>query len=116
MVSDNFTYAQFAWRGILEPSKPLLNSSIWPEQKLAFVLSVITFGLLILNNSLGIFQGCITVYLSRCLLLLLIAATHLEYHVAASLSTTFLNFLEKFFGSRMFLRFLPALSSGQKLL
>ena len=64
---------------------------------LAFVLSVITFGLLLLNNSLGIFQGCITVYLSRCLFLQLSAATHLEYHSCSFLSRTFLkNFLNLF--------------------
>ncbi|MDC7293349.1 hypothetical protein NXH67_07460, partial [Butyrivibrio sp. DSM 10294] len=65
--------------------------------KLGFnVLSVITFGLLILNNSLGIFQGCITVYLSRYLSLQLSAATHLEYHGSKYLSTTFLKFFESF--------------------
>jgi hypothetical protein len=46
-------------------------------------------------------------------LLLLIAATHLEYHVAISMSTTFLNFLEKFFGSRMFPRFRPPFQAGK---
>jgi len=43
-----------------------------------------------LKYSFGIFQGCITVYLSRFLLLLFSAATLIEYHMSLPLSTTFL--------------------------
>ncbi len=44
----------------------------------------------------GIFQGCITVYLSRCLFLRPIAATHLEYHVADLMSRTFFKYFSTF--------------------
>ena len=43
------------------------------------------------------FQGCITVYLSRYLLLLFSAATLIEYHMCFALSTTFFIFFKLFF-------------------
>ena len=46
--------------------------------------------------SLGIFQGCITVYLSRYCLLLFTAATLLSYHRSFALSTTFFIFSKLF--------------------
>ena len=63
---------------------------------LAFVLSVITFGLLLLNNSLGIFQGCITVYLSRCF----VVAPYCRNSFRISCSAIFVNnFFKIFFGT-----------------
>ena len=50
-----------------------------------------------LKYSFGIFQGCITVYLSRFLLLLFSAATLIEYHMSLPLSTTFLIFFRPLF-------------------
>ena len=47
------------------------------------------------------------------LLLLPIAATHLEYHVAISLSTTFLNFLETFLKAAWLLGFRPLFQAGK---
>ena len=43
------------------------------------------------------FQGCITVYLSRCFVALCSAATLISYHVLRTLSTSFLNFFQKLF-------------------
>ena len=56
-----------------EPSEPLqiplqlilVSYILAQNSSLAFCSVRYYFGLLILNNSLGIFQGCITVYLSR---------------------------------------------------
>ena len=43
------------------------------------------------------FQGCITVYLSRCFVALCSAATLISYHVLRTLSTYFLIFFQKLF-------------------
>ena len=55
--------------------------------------------------SLGIFQGCITVYLSRYCLLLFTAATLLSYHRSFALSTTFFIFSKLFFALQVLVHF-----------
>jgi hypothetical protein len=47
------------------------------------------------------------------LLLLRIAATHLEYHVQQSLSTTFLKYFLELFGNGLFPRFRAPLQTGK---